>query len=106
MLEQTKLLGRARAHQPETGKIFKVIAKKENAMLPDGGMLRNVMLIISKGKSLFSTDQLVKVCEHTFEKLLFVVFKAPADSRPYVVIVFLHNSQYEAVVKLKQEWRF
>ena len=104
MLEQTELLGRARIHQEEARKIrkiFKDIAKEGNSALPDGGMLRKGVLAVSRGKALFSTDQLVLVCEHMFDKLPFVLFKGPADARPYVVNIFSPNYQYGDVCELK-----
>ena len=70
-------------------------------MLPDTGMLRKGMLNVSKGKAFFLTGQLVKLCEYMFEKLPFVVFKAPTDSSPYVVIIFSLNYQYGDVCKVK-----
>ena len=54
-----------------------------------------------KRKALFSTDQLVQVCEHMFDKLPFVVFKDPADACPYVVIIFSPNCQYGDVCEVK-----
>ena len=59
------------------------------------------MLTVSRGKTLFSTDQLVQVCEHMFDKLLFVAFKGPADARPYEVVIFSPNCQYSDVCEVK-----
>ena len=59
------------------------------------------MLTVSRGKALFSTDQLIRVCEHMFEDLPFVAFKGPADARPYMVVIFSVNCQYGDVCKVK-----
>ena len=59
------------------------------------------MLTVSRGKALFSTDQLIQVCIHMFEDLPFVAFKGPADARPYVVVVFSADCQYGDVCKVK-----
>ena len=59
------------------------------------------MLTVSRGKALFSTDQLIQVCEHMFEELPFVAFKGPADVRPYVVVVFSPNCLYGEVCEVK-----
>ena len=67
MPEQTGLLGHARVHQKarKIRKLFKEIAKEENAMLQDGGLLiRKGVLTVLRGKALFSTDHLVLVCQH------------------------------------------
>ena len=71
------------------------------ALLPHDGMLRKVVVIVSRGIVPYSTDQLVKVCEHMFEKLPFFVFKGPADSHPYVVVIFSPNCQYGDVCEVK-----
>ena len=104
LMEQTELLGRARKHQEEARKIqkiFKDIAKKGNSIPSDGEMLRKGVLTVSRGKALFSTDQLIQVCEHMFDKLPFVAFKGPTDARPYVVVVFSPNCQYGDVCEVK-----
>ena len=104
MLEQSKLLGRARKHQEEARKIRKIFLDidKEGKSIPaDGEMLRKGGLTVSRGKALFSTDQLIQVCEHMFEDLPFVAFKGPADARPYVVVIFSANCQYGDVCKVK-----
>ena len=106
MLKQSELLGRARKHQEEARKIqkiFKDIAKEGNSIPSDGGVLRKGVLTVSRGKALFSTDQLIQVCEHMFEELPFVAFKGPADARPYVVVVFSPNCQYVRKVKTRLE---
>ena len=104
MLEQSELLGRARKHQEEARKIrkiFKDIAKEGNSIPSDDEILRKGVLTVSRGKALFSTDQLIQVCEHMFEELPFVAFKGPADARPYAVVVFSPNCQYVDVCKVK-----
>ena len=104
MLEQSELLGHARKHQEEARKIrkiFKGIAKEGNSIPSDGEILRKGVLTVSRGKALFSTDQLIQVCEHMFEELPFVAFKGPADARPYVVVIFSPNCQYGDVCKVK-----
>ena len=103
-MEQMELLGCAKVHQEEARKIQKIfqeIAKEGSSMLPDGVMLRKGVLTMPKEKALFSTDQLVQVCEHMFDKLPFVVFKDPADACPYVVIIFSPNCQYGDVCEVK-----
>ena len=97
MLEQSKLLGRAR----KIRKIFKDIAKERNLIPSDGEMLRKGVLTVSRRKALFSTDQLIQVCEHMFEELPFVAFKGPADARPYVVVIFSPDCQYGDVCEVK-----
>ena len=102
MLEQTELLVCARVRQEEARKIrknFKEIAKEFNG--PDSGMLRKGVLTESRGKAFFLADQLVLVCEHMFDKLLFVVFKGSAEAHPYVVIVFSSNCHYGDVCKVE-----
>ena len=97
LMEQTELLGRARKHQEEARKIRKIFLDidKEGKSIPaDGEMLRKGVLTVSRGKALFSTNQLIQVCEHMFEGLPFVVFKGPTDARPYVVIIFSVDYQY------------
>ena len=104
MLEQTELLARARKHQEEARKIrkiFKDIAKQGNSMPSNGEMLRKGVLTVAREKALFSTDQLVQVCEHMFDELSFVAFNGPADARPYVVNIFLPNCQYGDVCEVK-----
>ena len=64
-------------------------------------MLRKGVLTVSRGKALFSTDQLIRVCEHMFEDLPFVAFKGPADARPYVVVIFSANCQYGDACEVK-----
>ena len=64
-------------------------------------MLRKGVLTVSRGKALFSTDQLLQVCEHMFEDLPFVAFKGPTDARPYVVAIFSANCQYGDVCEVK-----
>ena len=106
MLQQAELLGRARVRQKEARKmrkIFKEISKEGNAMLPDDGMVRKGMLTVLREKALFSTDQLVKVCEHMFQKLSLLFFKGPADSCPSVVVIFSPNCQYGDVCEVKNE---
>ena len=91
LMEQTELLRRARKHQEEARKIRKIfldIDKEGKSILADGEMLRKGVLTVSRGKALFSTDQLIQVCKHMFEDLPFVAFKGPADMRPYVVVIF------------------
>ena len=56
---------------------------------------------MSRGKALFSTDQLIQVCEHMFEDLPFVAFKGPADACPYVVVIFSANCEYGNVCEVK-----
>ena len=106
MLKQSELLGRARKHQEEARKIQKIFfdIDKEGKSIPsDGEMLRKGVLTVSRGKALFSTDQLIQVCEHMFEDLPFVAFKAPADAAdaPYVVVIFSPNYQYGDVCEVK-----
>ena len=104
MLQQAELLGRARVRQKEARKmrkIFKEISKEGNAMLPDDGMVRKGMLTVLREKALFSTDQLVKVCEHMLQKLSLLFFKGPADSCPSVVVIFSPNCQYGDVCEVK-----
>ena len=64
-------------------------------------MLRKGVLTVSRGKALFSTDQLIQLCEHMFEDLPFVAFKGPADARSYVVVIFSANCQYGDVCEVK-----
>ena len=97
MLEQSKLLGRARKHQEEARKIRKIFLDidKEGKSIPaDGEMLRKGVLTVSRGKTLFSTEQLIQVCIHMFEGLPFVAFKGPAGARPYVMVIFSADCQY------------
>ena len=104
MLKQMELLGRARKHQEEARKIQKIfngIAEEGNSVPSDDEMLKKGVLIVSRGKALFSTDQLVQVCEHMFEELPFVAFKGSADACPYVVVIFSPNCQYGDVCKVK-----
>ena len=104
MLEQMEPLGRARKHREEARKIrkiFKDIAKEGNSIPSDGEMLRKDVLTVSRGKALLSTDQLVQVCEHMFDELSFVAFKDLADARPYVVVIFSPNCQYDDVFEVK-----
>ena len=104
LMEQTKLLGHARKHQEEARKIRKIFLDidKEGKSIPaNGEMLRKGVLIVSRGKALFSTDQLIQVCEHMFEDLPFVAFKGPVDVRPYVVVIFSPNCQYGDVCEVK-----
>ena len=104
LMEQTELLGRARKHQEEARKIRKIFLDidKEGKSIPaDGEMLRKGVLTVSKGKTLFSTNQLIQVCEHMFEGLPFVAFKGPTDARPYVVIIFSADCQYGDVCEVK-----
>ena len=85
-MEQTELLGRARKHQKEARKIRKIFLDidKEGKSIPsDGEMLRKGVLTVSRGQALFSTDQLIQVCEHMFEDLPFVAFKGPTDARTW-----------------------
>ena len=85
LMEQTELLRRARKHQEEARKIRKILLDidKEGKSIPaDSEMLRKGVLTVSRGKALFSTDQLIQVCIHMFEGLPFVAFKGPADARP------------------------
>ena len=61
MLEQSELLGHARKHKEEAKKIqkiFKDIIKEGDSIPSDGEMLRKGVLTVSRGKALFSTDQL------------------------------------------------
>ena len=104
LMEQTELLNCTRVHQEEARKIqkiFKDIAKKGNSMSSDGEMLGKGVLTVSRGKALFSTDQLIQVCEHMFDELPFVVFKGPADACSYVVVIFSPNCQYDDVCEVK-----
>ena len=104
LLEQSKLLRRARKHQEQARKIRKIfldIDKEGKSILSDGEMLRKGVLTVSRGKALFSTDQLIHVCEHMFEGLPFVAFKGPADTHPYVVVIFSANCQYGGVCEVK-----
>ena len=104
LTEQTELLRRARKHQEEARKMQKIFLDidKEGKSIPsDNEMLRKGVLTVSRGKALFSTDQLIQVCEHMFEDLPFVAFKGPADARPYVVVIFPANCQYGDVCKVK-----
>ena len=69
LMEQTDLLRRARKHQEEARKIRKIFLNidKEGKSIPaDGEMLRKGVLTVSRGKALFSTDQLIQVCIHMF----------------------------------------
>ena len=77
------------------------IAKERNSTLSDDGMSRKGVLTVSREKALFSTDQLVLVCVHMFDKLAFVLFKGLADASPYVIIIFSSNCQYGDVCELK-----
>ena len=104
MLEQSKLLGRARKHQEEARKIRKIFLNidKEGKSIPAvDETLRKGVLTVSRGKALFSTDQLIQVCEHMFEDLPFVAFKGPTDAHPYVVVIFSANCQYGDVCEVK-----
>ena len=104
LMEQTELLRHARKHQEEARKIQKIFLNidKEGKSLPtDGEMLRKGVLTVSRGKTSFSTDQLIQVCMHMFEGLPFVAFKGPADARPYVVVVFSADCQYGDVCEVK-----
>ena len=104
LVEQTELLGRARKHQEQARKIRKIfldIDKEGKSTLSDGEMLRKGVLTVSRGKALFSTDQLIHVCEHMLEGLPFVAFKGPADTHPYVVVIFSSNCQYGGVCEVK-----
>ena len=104
LMEQTELLRRARKHQEEARKIRKIFLDidKEGKSIPaDGEMLRKGVLTVSRGKALFSTDQLIQVCIHMFEGLPFVAFKGPTDARPYVVIIFSADCQYGDVCEVK-----
>ena len=59
------------------------------------------MLAVSRGKALFSTDQLIQVCIHMFEGLPFVTFKGLTDDRSYVVVIFSADCQYGDVCEVK-----
>ena len=99
LMEQTELLRRARKHQEEARKIRKIfldIDKKGKSIPADGEMLT-----VSRGKALFSTDQLIQVCINMFEDLPFVAFKGPTDSCPYVVVIFSADCQYGDVCTVK-----
>ena len=104
LMEQTDLLRRARKHQDEARKIRKIFLDidKEGKSIPaDGEMLRKGVLTVSRGKALFSTNQLIQVCIHMFEDLPFVAFKGPTDARPYVVVIFSADCQYGDVREVK-----
>ena len=104
LIEQTDLLKRARKHQEEARKIRKIFLDidKEGKSIPaDGEILRKGVLTVSRGKALFSTDQLIQVCIHMFEGLPFVAFKGPTDARPYVVVIFSADCQYGDVCEVK-----
>ena len=104
LMEQTALLRRARKHPEEARKIRKIFLDidKEGKSIPaDGEMLRKGVLTVSRGKALFSTDQLIQVCIHMFEGLPFVAFKGPTDARPYVVVIFSADCQYGDVCEVK-----
>ena len=101
LMEQTDLLRRARKHQEEARKIFLDIDKEGKSIPTDGEMLRKDVLTGSRGKALFSTDQLIQVCKHKFEDLPFVAFKGPADACPYVVVIFSADCQYGDVCEVK-----
>ena len=63
MLEQSKLLGRARKHQEEARKIRKIFLDidKEGKSIPaDGEMLRKGVLTVSRGKLSFQPISLFK----------------------------------------------
>ena len=103
-MEQTDLLRRAKKHQEEArkiGKIFFNIDTEEKSIPADGEMMRKGVLTVSRGKALFSTDQLIQMCKHMFEDLPFVAFKGAADSRPYVVVIFSADCQYSDVCEVK-----
>ena len=108
LMEQTELLRRARKHQEarKIRKIFLDIDKEGKSIPADGEMLRKGVLTVSRGKALFSTDQLIQVCIHMFEDLPFVAFKGSTDSRPYVVVIFSADCQYGDVCEVKQDWKF
>ena len=98
------MLGRARKHQEEARKIRKIFLDidKEGKSIPaDGEMLRKGVRTVSRGKTLFSTNQLIQVCIHMFDSLPFVAFKGPTDARPYVVIIFSADCQYGDVCEVK-----
>ena len=104
LVEQTALLRRARNHPEEARKIRKIFLDidKEGKSIPaDGEMLRKGVLTVSRGKTLFSTDQLIQVCIHMFDGLPFVAFKGPTDARPYVIVVFSADCQYGDVCEVK-----
>ena len=81
------------------------LIKKGNQYPQDGEMLRKGVLTVSRGKALFSTNQLIQVCIHMFEDIPFVAFKGPTDARPYVVIIFSADCQdgdgYEVKTRLE-----
>ena len=106
MLQQTEQFGRAKVRQEEERKIrksFKEISKEENAILPDDGMVRKGILTVS---SACSTDQLVKVCEHMFQKLSLLFSKAQ-QIHVLAWLLFSHPTVNMATsVKSKRECRF
>ena len=99
-----RVVGACKKHQEEARKIRKIFLDidKEGKSIPtDGEMLRKGVLTMSRGKALFSTDQLIQVCKHMFEDLPFVAFKGPTDARPYVVVIFSADCQYGDVCEVK-----
>ena len=82
-------------------KIFLNIDKEGKSIPAVDETLRKGVLTVSRGKALFSTDQLIQVCKHMFEDLPFVAFKGPTDAHPYVVVIFSANCQYGDVCEVK-----
>ena len=104
LMEQTELLWRARKHQDQARKIRKIfldIDKEGKSISADSEMLRKGVLTVSRGKALFSTDQLIQVCIHMFEDIPFVAFKGQQTPGPYVVIIFSADCQYDDGCEVK-----
>ena len=59
LMEQTELLRRARKHQEEARKMQKIFLDIDKIIPADGEMLRKGVLTVTRGKALFSTDQLI-----------------------------------------------
>ena len=90
LYQQEELIKRARTMEDSARQIrhqFQTIAGS-GFPLPTSTMLRIAIVLVKKGKLMFSTEQLSCVVQMIMENKFYLLFRPKSDTKDYVILVF------------------
>ena len=90
LYQQEELIERARTMEDSARQIrhqFQTIADS-GFPLPTSTLLRKVVVLVKKGKFMFSTEQLSRVVQMIMENKPYLLFRPKSDTKDYVILVF------------------
>ena len=89
LYQQEELIKRARTMEDLARQIrhqFQTIADS-GFSLPTSTLLRKAVVLLKKGKFMFSTEQLLRVVQMIMENKSYLLFRPKSDTKDYVILV-------------------